>query len=75
MHGLTALDISANYLTVDKYVFYLNNFVQENTKYGRECFKELLRAHFDKLQKNYSTGFSSILHTAVKIGLEFVKDV
>ena len=73
--GLTALDISANYLTGDSYVIYLNNFVQENTKYGRECFKELLLAHFDKLQKNYSTGFSSILHTAVKIGLEFVKDV
>ena len=73
--GLTALDISANYLTVDRHVIYFNNFVQENTKYGRECFQELLRAHFDKLQKNYSTGFSSILHTAVKIGLEFVKDV
>ena len=80
--GLTALDISIIYLRYDGYVNYFNVLVQENTKYRRECLKELLRAYFDTLHKNDSSDYSSIsffkhriLHTAAENGIEVVKIV
>ena len=73
--GRTTLEISINYYN-DGYVNYLNHFVQKkNTKYGRKCFKELLRSYFGTSHKNYRTGVSSILHTSAKVGLEVFKDV